>query len=160
MGAKENKNPVPGARTILIADDNPADVFALRRLIDENDVLNPITVVHDGSEALAYLRGDAEFSDRTHSPFPVLLFLDLRMPIPGTEVLHWLKENPHPALGVVVMTDEANLDQIRQAYQLGANSFLMKPVKPEDFLHVIQGLTGAHFVPAPGGGHYLDLPRI
>lgn len=128
--------------TILVVDDNPSDALLLRRLFRNAAITNPIQELSDGKDAIAYLSNEGLFSDRTKFPQPGLLFLDLRMPIPGTRVLEWLRQHPRPSpMLVVVTTDTNNLDDIRQAYALGANSFLMKPVSEEDILNLVRGLN-------------------
>jgi CheY-like chemotaxis protein len=140
-------------RTILIADDDLLDIDALCRVLKSARIQNPISVVRDGVETIAYLEGVGPFGDRSRFPYPALLFLDLRMPkISGVEVLEMLQENPlHRELGIVVFTAVGNVNEIRQAYQLGASSFLVKPVCADDFFNVIKWLKGVDLVPTAGG---------
>src|SRR5436853_7481536 len=106
-------------QTILVVDDNPADALMLRRLFRNAAITNPIQELSDGKDAIAYLSNEGLFADRTKFPEPGLLFLDLRMPTPGTRVLEWLRQHPRlTPMVVVVTTDTNNLDDIRQAYAL------------------------------------------
>lgn len=145
------------ARTILIADDNQSDVLLLQRLFRQARILNPVQVVQDGEDAICYLKGEGRYTDRARFPFPVLLLLDLKMPKPGTKVLAWLNQNPSiRPLAAVVMTDGSNVAEIQEAYNLGAHSFLMKPLNQEDFLNLTRGLKGIKLTSAPEG-HVLDF---
>ena len=80
---------------ILLAEDDPNDVLLIRSAFQRNHVANPVQVVRDGDEALAYLRGQAPFADRERHPLPVLMLMDLKMPRKsGLEVLEWVRQRP------------------------------------------------------------------
>ena len=86
-------------------------------------------VAADGQQALEYLGGEGAFADRSAHPFPGLIFLDIKLPlVSGLEVLRWLRD--HPGLRrtvVIVLTSSNHPDDIRGAYDLGANSYVVKP---------------------------------
>jgi CheY-like chemotaxis protein len=146
------------AKTILIADDQLADIESLQRVLNFANVVNAVRVVRDGVETIAYLEGAGPFADRDAYPYPAILFLDLRMPkISGVEVLEFLQDQPqHKDLAVVVFTTLGNVSEIRQAYQMGASSFLVKPVTLGDFHNLITCLNGIE-IQTCQNGYLLDF---
>lgn len=129
---------------ILIAEDNEDHAFLLRRALKKGAVLNPVFVVTDGEEAIAYLKGEGKFCDRYEYPLPGLLLLDLKMPKKdGFEVLQWIRQQPGlRRLRIVVLTTSDNPDDIDRAYDLGANSFMVKPLEKQQFLEVTTAIKG------------------
>jgi CheY-like chemotaxis protein len=121
---------------ILVAEDDENDVFLIKRALHQAQFENPLQVVANGEEAIAYLRGDPPFEDREKHPTPALILLDLKMPRKnGFEVLAWIRQRPElNALAVVVLTSSQESADINQAYALGANSYL---VKPANFLSLV-----------------------
>jgi CheY-like chemotaxis protein len=117
--------------TILLAEDDPNDVTLIQRAFRSSKLINPIEVVGDGDEVVAYLSGEPPYDDRELHPMPVLLLLDLDLPRrSGTEVLEWLRsQGPLARLRVVVLTASKEHADINRAYELGANSYLVKPVQ-------------------------------
>ena len=115
--------------TILLAEDDQNDVFFMQRAFSQARLLNPLKVVRDGEETIHYLQGEGVYADRVQYPFPVLLLLDLRMPRRnGFEVLEWLRQQPGlKRLTVVVLTSSKEGPDINRSYDLGANSYLIKP---------------------------------
>jgi CheY-like chemotaxis protein len=132
------------ADLILIAEDNEDHVILLRRALKKGAVLNPLFVVSDGEEAIAYLKGEGRFADRYEYPLPGLLLLDLKMPKKdGFEVLEWIRQQPYlKRLRVVVLTTSDNPADIDRAYELGANSFIVKPLEKQQFLEVTNAIKG------------------
>ena len=129
---------------ILIADDSEEDVHFIRRAFDRSGLVNPLFVVHDGEEAIAYLKGEGRFSNRDEYPLPSLLLLDLKMPNKnGFEVLEWLRNDPQlRTLRVVVLTNSGMTTDINRAYRLGANSFMVKPVDKDQFFAITDAIRG------------------
>ncbi len=129
--------------TILLVEDDPNDVLLIRRAFRKSNVANPIQVVGDGEEAIAYLSGQGPYADRERYPLPLLLLLDLKLPRKsGFEVLEWLRQQPGlKRLPVVVLTSSAETPDVNRAYDLGANSYLVKPVRFEDLLHMVRTLN-------------------
>ena len=115
-----------------------------RRAFKLAGLINPLVVVQDGDEAIAYLKGEGKFSNRTEYPLPTLMLLDLKMPRKnGFEVLEWLRTQPTlSALRVVVLTTSDQIHDVNRAYQLGANSFLTKPVDFRDFVQLSSAVKG------------------
>src|SRR5258705_8683596 len=116
---------MPDQAVILLAEDREDDIALIRKAFARAYVLNPLQVVRDGEEAIAYLSGEGKYSNRAEYPLPDLLLLDLKMPrIDGFEVLKWIREQPGlSALRVVVLTSSEDIRDVNVAYRLGANSF-------------------------------------
>lgn len=116
--------------TILHVEDDPNDVLLIDRALKKSNSGAVLRSVTDGDQAVAYLSGDATFSDRERNPVPDLVLLDLKMPRKsGLEVLCWIREQTkYKRLPVVVFTSSKHDQDINRAYELGANSYLVKPV--------------------------------
>jgi CheY-like chemotaxis protein len=129
---------------ILLAEDREEEVLLIRRAFREANFLNPLHVVQDGEEAIAYLEGKGKYANRDEYPLPALLLLDLKMPRKdGFEVLRWIRHHPQlRTLRVVVLTSSDHTADVNRAYQLGANSFLVKPVDFRHFVEMTQALHG------------------
>jgi CheY-like chemotaxis protein len=129
---------------ILIAEDNEDHILLLCRALKKSGVLNPIFVLRDGEEAIAYLRGEGKFADRYQYPLPGLLLLDLKMPkVDGFEVLQWIRQQPGLSrLRIVILTTSDDPHDINRAYELGANSFIVKPLDKQHFLEVTNAIKG------------------
>lgn len=125
---------------ILLAEDNADDVAMLRRAFRLAGIDLPLQVVSDGEEAVAYLLGQGKFENRAEYPLPDLFLLDLKMPrMNGFEVLDWLRKHPTLApLRTVVLTTSDEIRDVNQAYELGANSFLTKPIEFTEFKTTLQ----------------------
>jgi CheY-like chemotaxis protein len=127
---------------ILVVEDNAEDVLALKRALEKAEIANPVRIVTNARDAIAYLAGTDEFSDRSACPLPFLILLDLKLsPRDGFEVLAWIREQRTLAdVAVVVLSgSEDALDQQR-AYVLGARSYLIKPPTPEDLQRLMRSL--------------------
>jgi CheY-like chemotaxis protein len=120
-------------RPILLIEDNPMDADLTRRAFTRRKVINPFLVARDGEEALSYLE-----RWRAGEPLPVVILLDINLPkVGGLEVLHQYKTSPiSQKVPVIVLTASAEDRDIAVAYQLGANSYIVKPVDFEKFLAV------------------------
>ena len=127
---------------ILLAEDDPNDVLLIQRAFQRNHVANPVQVVRDGEEALAYLSGQAPFADRERHPLPVLMLMDLKMPRKsGLEVLEWVRRQPGlKRLPIIVLTSSNQSPDINRAYELGANSYLVKPAGFDSLLDLVKNL--------------------
>jgi CheY-like chemotaxis protein len=127
---------------VLIAEDVPDDVELLQRSFSQAGIAAALHVVGDGDECIAYLSGTGKYANREEYPLPDLLLLDLKMPrANGFEVLKWLRAQPSlSSLRVVVLTSSERIRDINLAYELGANSFLTKPLNFIDFTNTIQAM--------------------
>jgi CheY-like chemotaxis protein len=128
----------------LLVEDNEDHVALIRRAFIRSKVVNPVQVVPNGEEAIAYLKGTGRFSNRAEFPLPALILLDLKLTgMDGFDVLRWIRAQPTlRAIRVVVLTSSNAIKDVNLAYQLGANSFLVKPVDFDDFVRVTQALQG------------------
>lgn len=118
---------------ILLVEDDENDVFLVKYAFQAAGILHPLVVAHDGQEAMDYLSGQGKYADRSQHPMPCLILLDLKLPrVNGMEFLRWLRrESNVPSLAVIVMTSSAHRHDIARAYELGANSFVVKPATVE-----------------------------
>ena len=139
-------------KVILLIEDSADDELLFRHVVRQCGLANPILVAHDGDEATAYLKGERQFADREKFPLPDVLFLDLKLPkISGFDLLLWMKTQPHLSrLLVVVLSHLGETDEIRQAYFLGAHSFLTKPVTQADIQNLANHFSGRWILALPG----------
>ena len=123
-------------KVILLVEDNPRDEALTLRALAMNKIVNNITVVRDGAEALEYLFGTGAYADRDMSVIPQVVLLDLKLPkIDGLEVLRRMRSDPRTArLPVVIFTSSSEEEDVISSYSLGANSYVRKPVDFEQFL--------------------------
>jgi len=133
----------PREYVVLLADDDPNDVFLLQRAFQKTNIANPLRVVRDGEEAMAYLSGQDQYADRQRHPLPVLLLLDLKMPRKsGFEVLRWLRQQAGlKRLPVVVLTSSNQSPDINKAFDLGANSYIVKPGGFDSLVEMVKNLN-------------------
>ena len=126
--------------TILLVEDNPDDVELTRRAFKRSHLCNEVIVMRDGQEALDYLSGTD--SEGRPNPLPVVMLLDLNMPrINGLEVLQQIRARKHTrTMPVVVLTTSDEQRDVIESYQLGANSYIRKPVDSQEFFDAIQSL--------------------
>ena len=132
------------AETILLAEDDPNDVILFQRaMVRASLSAGSLKVVRDGEEAISYLSGKTIYADRDLYPLPTLLLLDLKMPRKsGLEVLSWLRKQPQfRSLIVVFLTSSNSAEDIRLAYEGGANSYLVKPVEFTEMVELIKTVS-------------------
>lgn len=127
-------------KPILLVEDEEHDVLFLQIALEQAEVTNPLVVVKDGREAIAYLKGDGKFADRQQYPLPRLVLLDLRLPrVPGLDVLKWIRQQPDFAqLPVIVCTSSDQDTDVDTAYQLGANAYVVKPSRLAERLELVR----------------------
>src|SRR5690349_12903377 len=127
---------------ILLVDDNPHDVILLRLAFRRVGIIDPIKLAKDGAEAVRYLKGEGIYADRQAYPTPTLVLLDLNMPqTSGFEVLRWIRSQAvFQRLMVVVMTGSKQTADVQRAYELGADSYLVKPTKFSELVKITQSL--------------------
>ena len=124
---------------ILLVEDNPNDVKLTLRALSKNNLSNKIHVVIDGEEALDFIYAKNKYSDRSITAIPKLILLDLKLPkVDGLEVLKELKSDERTKMiPVVILTTSREESDIIKSYQLGANSYIVKPVDFEKFISAI-----------------------
>jgi two-component system response regulator len=130
-----------GKKVILLVDDNPDDVELTLRALRKNDILNEVVVARDGQQALDYLFGTGEYAGQ-HNPVPQLILLDLKMPhVDGIEVLRALRAETRTCfVPVVVLTSSTEEQDLTRCYQLGANSYVHKPVDFSELMDATRAL--------------------
>jgi CheY-like chemotaxis protein len=130
--------------TILHVEDDPNDAMLFAYACRKAEVTFRLNSVKDGDEAIAYLRGVEDFADRDRYPFPELVLLDLKMPrVSGFDVLSWIRhEEPMKRVPVIVLTSSSHETDIQRAYDLGANSYLVKPVGFDALVDVVKTIQG------------------
>jgi CheY-like chemotaxis protein len=128
--------------TVLLVEDNEDDAELVAYAVDKAGIANPLFTVSDGDTAIAYVEGLAPFTDRAAHPVPVLILLDLKLPRrSGFEVLQRIRANGETKrTPVVVLTSSGEQGDIDRAYDLGANSYLVKPVSRDTLLAMIKTL--------------------
>jgi len=116
--------------TILLVEDERNDVFLLQHAFEAATITNAVQVLEDGRQAIDYLAGTGKYADRAEYPLPCLLLLDLKLPMKsGLDVLRWIQQQPQlRMLIVVVLSSSRNRSDVDAAYQLGARSYLVKPL--------------------------------
>lgn len=122
-------------RSILLVEDNPHDVLLTQRAFRRANIANELHLARDGQEAIEHLSDPAR-------ELPALVLLDLQLPkVEGLEVLRWIREERHTArLPVVILTTSNEERDLVRSYDLGANSFIRKPVDFEQFSDAIRTL--------------------
>jgi CheY-like chemotaxis protein len=134
---------MPTRRTVLVADDCSDDAFFLKRGFINAGIDVPVEFVSSGPTAMDYLTGKEHFGDRSTHPFPRLLVLDVKMPgMDGFGVLRWLRGQPQlKRLPVCMFSSSSEMQDVNLAYDLGANSYLVKPVSLDGFSRVAELLN-------------------
>jgi len=136
MDAKFQYSQDPGRYPILMAEDNPDDVLITKRAWKKGNIKNKLYIVNNGAEALQFLYKQGAHVD---APTPTLMLLDLKMPrVDGFEVLKTIKQDPQLKRMPVIVLTTSNWDKdIQLAYDLGCNSYIVKPVGYENFLKAV-----------------------
>ena len=132
-----------GLKTVLVVDDRPDDLELLRIMFRRSRIRNPMQTVDKVHDAICYLKGEGVYADRRKYPFPVMALLDLHLPDGcGFDVLRWIRANRALSPLAVVVLSGSDVMAFRQAYELGAHSFLVKPLKFEEFHNMVSFLRG------------------
>ena len=131
-----------GQRLILLVEDNDDDVELTLRALRRNRVANRVDVVRDGAEALEYLFATGSHKGRDVRDAPNLVLLDLKLPkVGGLEVLERLRADPRTRrLPIVVLTSSNVESDLARSYDLGANSYIRKPVDFTQFMEAVNQL--------------------
>ena len=129
--------------SILLIEDDKNDRVLIKRAFSKANIVNSLQIVKNGEEAVDYLSGKGDFSDRDKYPLPILILLDLKLPRKsGYEVLSWIRQQPgFKRIPVIVFTSLEQISSINKAYELGANSYLVKPITFDALLNMIKTLN-------------------
>jgi two-component system, response regulator len=130
------------SKVILLVEDNPRDEALTLRALKKSNIVNDIVVARDGVEATDYLFGTGTHAGRDTSDMPQLVLLDLKLPkVDGLQVLRRMREDERTRrLPVVVFTSSSEEEDLINSYNLGANSYVRKPVDFEHFLEAAKQL--------------------
>lgn len=130
------------SKTILLVEDNPSDIELTRRALQKSHVANELVVVEDGQEALEYLFSQDPTTQAYINELPTLVLLDLKLPkVDGLQVLRQIRADDHACrLPVVILTTSSEEQDIAQSYDLGANSYIRKPVDFKQFVESVSHL--------------------
>jgi two-component system, response regulator len=130
------------SKVILLVEDNPDDELFTMRALRKNNFQHQVVVAHDGAEALDYLHGTGGHSGRDPTDVPSLVLLDLNLPkIDGLEVLRRLRADPRTRrVPVVILTSSNERRDVTTGYDLGANSYVRKPVEFGEFADAVRQL--------------------
>lgn len=127
---------------VLLVEDNPQDAELTIRALKRHNLADQLFHVQDGAEALEFLFGRGKYECRLSGATPKVILLDLKLPkVSGLEVLRRMKQDPRlSTVPVVIVTSSAEDPDIQAAYQLGANSYVVKPVKFDEFREAMSRL--------------------
>ena len=128
-------------KRILLIEDSLTDVDLTLAALEEHNLANEVVVARDGIEALDYLHRRGQFADYAEG-LPAVIFLDIKMPkMDGLEVLRQIKVNPRfKNIPVVMLTSSKEERDLNEAYRLGANSYVVKPVEFDAFVRAVEQL--------------------
>ncbi len=131
-----------GDKKILLVEDNPDDELLIMRAFKKANVLNEVTVARDGAEAIDYLFGTGAYAGRDVNDTPAVTLLDLKLPkIDGLGVLRRLREDDRlKNIPVVILTSSKEQEDVIKSYELGANSYVRKPVEFNNFADAVRQL--------------------
>lgn len=127
---------------ILLVEDNPDDVKITERALKQGKVVNKLFIVRDGQEALDFLFHRGDYADPQKAPRPGLILLDINLPkVSGIEVLKEIKSNPElRRIPVIMLTVSKRDEDVINSYDLGVNSYIVKPVEFEKFVETIKNI--------------------
>lgn len=130
------------ASDILLVEDNPNDAELALYALKKHNVSKNVDIVRDGAEALDYIFAKGNYADRDVDDTPRVILLDLKLPkVSGLEVLNRIKSDPRTrVVPIVVLTSSREESDILQSYQLGVNSYIVKPIDFEQFTDAMRQL--------------------
>lgn len=130
----------PTSVEILLVEDNPADAELTLRALKKNNVTNRVEVIRDGAEAMEYLQAAGRYANRSTPSLPKVILLDLKLPfLSGIEVLRRCKADEQlRRIPIVILTSSREEPDIRTCYNLGVNSYIVKPVDFQQFTDAVR----------------------
>jgi CheY-like chemotaxis protein len=149
MGAAANKE-----KTVLVVEDSADDLFLFEMAVKKSGSKCSFRYVHDGEEAIAYMKGEAPFEDRKAHPFPDIVFLDLSLPKKdGFEVLDWMRAAPGcQELKVIVLSGWEYPRHVERAKKAGASMFVQKPIDGRGLGQLVASISNAMVDGSEPGG--------
>ena len=130
-------------RNILLVEDNMDDIELARRAFQKVNINNNMVVTQDGAETIDYLNGKGKYQGRNTEDLPRIILLDLKMPkVHGLEVLKYVRENQQTKyIPVIILTSSQDKKDVIRSYELGANSYIVKPIDFLKFSQVVQQIV-------------------
>jgi len=130
------------SKIILLVEDNPSDVELTQRALERSHIVNELVIAQDGQEALDYVFGGGAYAGRDVTQLPALVLLDLKLPrVDGLQVLRRIRADERTRrLPVVILTTSREEQDVAHSYDLGANSYIRKPVDFAQFAQAVQHL--------------------
>lgn len=153
-------------QTILLVDDSDDDLVLMKHACQTAHFKASVRTAGNGEEAIAYLRGDAAFSNRDKFPLPTVMLLDLNMPkVDGFDVLTWVRTQPVlKRLTIIVLSASGRVEDVERAFDFGANSYLVKPPAMAGLIAMIcclrDWLEYNHFPPIDEPGRREPLAAV
>ena len=129
---------------ILLAADDPDFALLIQLGLQESGILNPVQVVSDGRQALSYLNGEAQYSNRISFPLPSLILADARLRhVTGFDVVQWIRQQPAlSGINIVLFSNLETETDARLAKELGADHYLVKPFDFQELIEIVQRFEG------------------
>jgi CheY-like chemotaxis protein len=129
-----------GRLVILLLEDEEHDIFFVKQATQMGGKSHDVHAVRNGLEAIDYLRGEGQYGNREAYPLPNVIMTDLKMPcMDGFEFLQWVRDHPeHQIIPVIVYTSSSMETDVRKAYRLGANSYIVKPSSLHQMVDVLR----------------------
>ncbi len=132
---------------IMLVEDNPGDIALTLRALKKNNIVNEVILANDGQEALDYIFGTGKYAGQEALPLPCVILLDIKLPrIDGLEVLRRIRADERTRIiPVVMLTSSKEEEDVLTSYQLGANSYIRKPVDFDKFVEAMK-LLGMYWL--------------
>lgn len=126
-------------QVILLVDDSDNDLSLMRSACRAANFPAALKMVNSGDQAIAYLAGQGDYVDRSQFPLPTVMLLDLKMPMKdGFEVLEWVRAQPIlKRLAIIILTASSRPEDVARAFDLGANSYLIKPTAMSSLIAMV-----------------------
>jgi CheY-like chemotaxis protein len=132
---------------ILLVEDRPDEIELMKQALHQAGVGNPLRMISDGAEAIAYFEGRNRYADRNAFPLPRLVLLDLKLPNrTGLDIVKWLKSDERlKRIPVIIVTSSREPSDMEKAYSAGVNSYLVKPTSFRDFVDTMK-ITATYWI--------------